>query len=165
MASRMISAEYTFAAIFIIVFHIIIASRIAIGGITADLSLILTVWIALEKPPRTSLIFGFITGILIGVLSPSDIGWAALLLALTGYFLSNLKYKIVMEALPIRIGSLFVIAFTYQFIFLSLSRFAMLSSDPSYLLINSLFSAIYTTIIGTMIYLFIEYRHILRNIF
>jgi rod shape-determining protein MreD len=165
MANKIISAEYIFSALFVLFFQIIIASRISIGGVTADMAIIITVWFAFVKTPRIALIYGFVLGFLAGMISPIDMGWAAMLLALTGFMLANLKEKIVMEALPIRITTLFVIAFFYQLVFLGLSRFDMIASDPSFLLLNSLFSTIYTTIIGTMIYLFIEYRYILRNMF
>jgi rod shape-determining protein MreD len=165
MVSRIFNAIYIFSALFVLFFQIIIAPRITIGGITADMALIVTIWLALVKTPRIALIYGFVIGFLVGMLSPADMGWAAMLLALTGFALANLKEKIVMEALPIRVVSLFVIAFLYQLLFLGLSRFDMISSDPTYIMLNPLFSAIYTTIIGATVYIFIEYRYILRNMF
>jgi len=165
MASKTINIEYAFAILFVLFFQIIVASRAAIGGITADMGLIVVVWIALVKPPQFALVFGFACGFFVGILTPADFGWAALMLAFTGFGLSTLKEKLVMESMQIRILTLFIVALLYHILFLSLSRFDMISGDFAYIFINSFFSSVYTTGVGILVYIFIQHRYLLRNMF
>jgi hypothetical protein len=129
------------------------------------MALIISLWIALVKPPRTALLFGFACGAFVGIISPSDFGWAALLLAFFGLGLATLKEKLVMESMPLRFLTLLIVSFIYNLLFLSFSRFAMLGGDFGYIFLHALFSTFYTTAVGILTYMFIQYRYIIRNMF
>jgi hypothetical protein len=165
MVSKTINFEYIFAIIFAIFFQIIVAPRISINTVSVDMALIISLWIALVKPPRTAFLFGFACGTFVGIISPPDFGWASLLLAFFGLGLSALKEKLVMESMPLRFLTLLIVSFIYNLLFLSLSRFAMLGGDFGYIILQTLFSTLYTTAIGILTYMFIQYRYIIRNMF
>jgi len=165
MVNRFINIEYLFSILFILFYQIVIMPRTTILGVVPNIALIIAVWIALVKTPRRSLFFGFFAGFSIGLLTPADLGWEALLLGLIGMGLSVLKDKIVLEAFPIRILTLFIISMLYQLIFLILSRYDMVSGNFPQILLNTFLTTAYTTMIGTLIYGFIKNRYILRNLF
>jgi hypothetical protein len=165
MVSRTINFEYIFSIIFVLFFQIIVAPRIAISGVTVDMALIISMWIALVKPPRTALLFGFACGAFVGIISPSDFGWAALLLAFFGLGLAYIKEKLVMESMPLRFLMLLIVSSIYTFVFLAFSRFDMLAGDFGYIFLHTIFTALYTTAVGILTYIFIQNRYIIRNMF
>jgi rod shape-determining protein MreD len=165
MVNKTINFEYVFAIIFALFFQIIVAPRISIAGVTVDMALIVSLWIALVKPPRTAMLFGFACGAFVGIVSPSDFGWAALLLAFFGLGLATLKEKLVMESMPLRFLMLLIFSFAYNLVFLSLSRFAMLGGDFGYIFLQTLFTSLYTTGVGILTFIFIQNRYIIRNMF
>jgi len=165
MVNKAIKFEYIFAIIFALFFQIIVAPRITIAGATVDMALILSLWIALVKQPRTAMLFGFACGAFVGIVAPSDFGWAALLLAFFGLGLSSLKEKLVMEAMPLRFLTLLIVSFIYTLLFMSFTRFGMLSGDFGYIFLHTLITALYTTAVGILTFLFIQHRYIIRNMF
>ncbi len=165
MVSKIVNFEYAFAIIFVLFFQIIVAPRITIAGATVDMALIISLWIALVKQPRTAMLFGFACGAFVGIVTPSDFGWAALLLAFFGLGLSALKEKFVMEAMPLRFLTLLIVTFIYTLLFMALSRFAMLGGDFGYIFSHTLITTLYTTAVGIITFLFIQHRYIIRNMF
>jgi rod shape-determining protein MreD len=165
MVNKTINFEYVFAIIFALFFQIIVAPRISISGVSVDMALIVSLWIALVKPPRTAMLFGFACGAFVGIVSPSDFGWAALLLAFFGLGLATLKEKLVMESMPLRFLMLLIFSFAYNILFLSLSRFAMLGGDFGYIILQTIFTTLYTTGVGILTFIFIQNRYIIRNMF
>jgi hypothetical protein len=142
-----------------------VAPRITIAGATADMALIISLWIALVKQPRTAMLFGFACGAFVGIISPADFGWAALLLAFFSLGLSTLKGKFVIESMPLRFLTLLIVSFIYTLLFLSFSRFDMLSGDFGFILSHTLITTLYSTAVGIVTFLLIQYRYIFRNMF
>lgn len=165
MANKLTTIQYIFSFIFLIFFQIIIAPRIYIGSAYVDMAVVLTVWVALVQGPRSGIFFGFVAGLLTGTLKPMELGWLSLLLSITGFLVGNIKEKLVMDPLPVRILTLLVVAFAYGLLFLFFTGFELFLKNPSFVFLSTFYAALYTTIIGAIVFCFIKYRYVLRKLF
>lgn len=165
MVNKLTTIQYIFSFIFIIFFQMIIAPRIYIGNAYVDIAVILTVWVALTKGPHTGMFFGLGAGLLTGLLKPVDLGWISLLLSAIGFLVGIVKDKLVMDPLPVRILTLLIVAFVYNIIFLFFTGFEMFLKNPFFIFSSTFFAALYTSIVGAIVYCFLRYRYVLRNLF
>jgi rod shape-determining protein MreD len=163
--NKILALKYIFGALFIIFYQVIVAPRLDITGIQADMAIIITVWVALHFGPKAGTLFGFAIGLLTGVLTPSDLGWGALILSVIGYFTGNLKNKLAIETVSMQLTILLVASLIYSLIFILTTRFGLILTNPSYVLTFTLYSALYTTLIGAIIFSIIRYRFVIRNLF
>jgi rod shape-determining protein MreD len=129
------------------------------------MAVVLTVWVALVRGSRTGMVFGFVAGLLTGVLKPMELGWICLLLSATGYLIGNIKEKLVMDPLPVRILTLLIVAFAYNVLFLFFTSFELFFRNASSAFLSTFYTALYTTIVGAMVFYFIKYRYVMRNLF
>ncbi len=86
----MIAARIGLAALFLIVAVTVqtsVLTNIAVAGVTADLTLIVVIALALSRGPEWGAISGFVGGLLLDVVPPADhtAGRWALALAIAGY--------------------------------------------------------------------------------
>ncbi|MCP4580232.1 MAG: rod shape-determining protein MreD [candidate division Zixibacteria bacterium] len=157
--------KFIFSALFVVFYDVIIVSRLSIAGVQADMAIVITVWIALNLGPKAGTLFGFSIGILTGVLTPSDLGWAALILSLIGYSAGSLKNKLAIEPVSVQLVILLAASFIFNLLFIFTTSFGLILSNPSYVLTYTLYSALYSTFIGVFVFYLIRYRYILRNLF
>jgi len=157
--------KYIFSALFVIFYHVIAAPRLSIAGIQTDMAIVITAWIALNLGRKAGTIFGFSIGMLIGVLTPTALGWAALILSLIGYFTGNLKNKLAVEQVSMQLIILLIASFIYNFFYILTTRFGLILANPTYVLTFTLYSALYSALVGMIIFFIIRFRFILRNLF
>ena len=164
MVNKNALIKYIFGALFVVFYQMIVAPRTSILNAQADMALILTVWVALDVGPREGVIFGFVVGLLTGFLIPMELGWVALLLSVIGYLTGNVKNRIVIESLPIRIIILLVAVLAYNMMHIFFTRFELLILNIDFVLINTIISTLNSIIIGIILFTIIRYRYILRNL-
>ncbi len=129
------------------------------------MAIVLTVWIALNQGCRAGTLFGFAAGLLIGFFTPSDLGWAALILALIGYGAGSLKNKLVIEPVSVQLLIVLASAIIFNILDVLTTKFGLFFANPSYAISNAIYSAFYSAFIGVIIFYFIRYRYLLRNLF
>jgi rod shape-determining protein MreD len=165
MENKLTISRYIIGVIIVLFYEVIIAPRIRIAGIEADLAIIMTVWIAMNHGSRSGLFFGFIIGFLTGVFNPMDIGWSCLFLGAIGYIAGLIKNKLVIEPIPMKLLMLAISTLVYNSIMMIFTSFGLLMTSFSYVIYYVLFSTLYTAIIGCIIFYIIRYRYALRKLF
>jgi rod shape-determining protein MreD len=156
--------KYIFGMLFIVFYQIVVAPRASILGAHTDMALILTVWVALDFGPREGILFGFTAGLLTGLLIPMELGWAALLLSIIGYIIGNIKNKLVIEPMIIKMLILLFALLAYNILYIFFTRFDLIILNIEFVLSNTIISTLNSTLIGIIIFLIIRYRYILRNL-
>ena len=149
----------------VVFFQIICAPRLAINGVRADMGMVLVVWVALETGRREGTLFGFFVGLALGVLSPAQLGWSALLLGVIGYIIGSIKARLVIDPIPVRLALLLCAAFIYNILFLFFTGFELYLINPSYSFATNALAAVLTTVLAAVTYYFIRYRYLLRKLF
>ena len=158
-------SRYIIGVIIVLFYEAIIAPRIRIAGIDADLAIIMTLWIAMNHGSRSGLYFGFVVGFLTGVFNPMDIGWSCLFLSAIGYTAGLTKNKLVIEPIPMKLLVLAISALVYNLILMAFTKFGLLMTSFSYVMYYVLFSTLYTAVVGCIIFYAIRYRYALRKLF
>jgi len=164
MASKKDIIKLILGALFVVSYQIIIAPRISLLGAQSDMALILTVWMALTYGSNAGIYFGLTAGVLTGLLTPMELGWAGLLLSFIGYFTGNLKTKFVMEPIFSRILVLLTAALVYNFLYIFFTRFELLILNFSNVLLVTFKSTLNCTLVGIIVFIVIRYRFILRKL-
>jgi len=164
MMNKNLIIKLVFGAFFVLFYQIVIAPRTSFADTHADMALILTVWIAMVCDLKTGVIFGFAVGLFTGALTPIDLGWASLLLAIIAYLVGIIKIKIVIEPMPNKITVLICSILIYNFFYQLFSNFGLFIINFSYMITSILYASINSTIVGIIIFVIIRYRYILRNL-
>ncbi len=165
MANRFINIQIVSGIIVALAFNIVVMPRTVILGAVADMPLVVTIWIALTSTPRTAIIFGFLMGLLVGFARPAELGWSSVLLALVAYGIAALKDRLVMESMWLRIAGLFAAALIYRLLYFALARYGLLETNSAFVMITTLLSAVYTTVLGIIVFGFIKHRRMIRDLF
>lgn len=163
--NKISAIKYVIIAIFVIFYQIVIMPRTTISNVQADMALILTVWIALNSGSKEGLYFGLVIGLLMGFFNPMDLGWQSLLLAIIGFSLGQISHKLAIEPMPMKISLLFGAAIIFNFMYVFFTSFQLILLNPSYVVTSALFSALYSTAVGIIIFSAIRYRYVLRYLF
>jgi rod shape-determining protein MreD len=164
MVNKLDLSRYIIGGLLLVFYHIIIGPRISIAGYQADLTIIFTIWIALIHGVRSGLYFGFAAGILIGVMNPPELGWSCLLLALAGYVSGTVGQKLEIDPLPMKALVLLIAAFCFNLLFIIFTKFELVFLNLPFVLTNTLFSAIYTTLLGAALFYLIRYRYVIKDL-
>ncbi len=150
-----IFSKILFGAVIIfvlILFQSLLSDMVTIMGVKFDLAIIILVCIALTRGPTYGLIFGFLIGLLLDVLTPQTLGWGALVKCLIGFTLGNFKDNLYLESLYSKVGVIFFALILNDFLYyiftsgVNATTFRILSN-------YSLPSAVYTSIVGALIFL------------
>ncbi len=164
MANRLLLSRYIIGLILIVFYQIVIAPRIEVFGLRADLAIIFTVWIGLIHGPKPAAYFGFVAGILIGVLSPLELGWAALFLTIAGYVNGMISHKLEIDPIPVKSLILLITAVSFNLLMFLFTRVELIFLNPAYILINTLLPALYSAVLGMAIFYVIRYRFIVKDL-
>jgi rod shape-determining protein MreD len=156
--------KFIIGVLFVIFYQIIIAPRTSILGAYADTALILTVWVALDLGAKNGIIFGFAAGSLIGLLTPIELGWSALLLSLIAYLTGSVKHKLVVEPMPAKILVLLVALLLYNMAYIFFTRFELFLINFEFVLTSVAYSTINSLIVGIILFIMLRYRYLLRNL-
>ncbi len=164
MANSLLLSRYIIGLIIIVLYQVVVAHRISISGFEADLALIFTIWVALVHGHKPGAYFGFIAGILIGVLNPLELGWAALLLTILGYTAGTISNKLEIDPMPIKGLILFISALAFNLFMLLFTKFELILVNPNFVFAHSLFPALYSAILGLVVFYLIRYRFVIKDL-
>jgi rod shape-determining protein MreD len=136
----------------LILFQTFIAGAVTIGGIKFDLSIVILIYVALSRGPVSGLIFGFLIGLLADIFTPQVLGWGALVKCLIGFSVGSFKDNLYLDSLYSKGGMIFfalILNDLLYYIFTSGLNTSLLETLIRY----TLFSALYTSIVGMLIFL------------
>jgi rod shape-determining protein MreD len=141
-----------FIILALILFQTFIAGAVTIGGVKLDLSIVILVYVALSRGPITGVIFGFLIGLLGDVFTPQVLGGGALVKCLIGFSVGSFKDNLYLDSLYSKGGIIFfslILNDLLYYIFTSGLNTSLLETLIRY----TLFSALYTSIVGMFIFL------------
>jgi len=165
MENKKFRIKFATGLLFVLFFHIVLAPRIGFGGSYPEIAAIMTIWMALTYNPSTGVFFGLLSGLLVGLLTPYNLGWSAMILIFIGYVTGVLKNKLVIEPLPGRIVALAVALFVYHTLFYLITYYGMAYLNFGFIVSSILISTLNSAIVGAIIFIIIWYRYIVRNLF
>ena len=120
-----------------------------------DFPLIIVVYAALQRNSIRAILFGTISGIATDALSGSLLGANGFSKTLVAYIVSEIARRVYMDNLILRIPVLAGACALNSLLFYGLHR--LLGQTPSGdLIVTGAYSLIATTIVGTLIYLFLQ---------
>ena len=120
-----------------------------------DFPLIIVVYAALQRNSIRAILFGTIAGISMDALSGGLLGANGFTKTLIAYIVSEIGRRVYMDNLLLRIPVLAGACLLNSFLFFGLHR--MLGQTPSGdPVVTSAYSLIGTTIVGTLVYLFLQ---------
>lgn len=135
----------------LILFQSLISDAVTIMGIKLDLSLIILVYVALSGGPTYGVIFGFLIGLLLDIFTPPTLGWGALVKCLIGFTVGSFKDNLYLESFYARGGVIFFALILNDLLYYIFAS-GLNSSTFNILTHYSLLSALYTSIVGMLIF-------------
>ncbi len=136
----------------LIIFQTFIADAVTIGGIKLDLSIVILVYVALRRGPVSGVIFGFLIGLLADIFTPQVLGGGALVKCLIGFGVGSFKDNLYLDSFYSKGGMIFFALILNDLLYYLFT--GGLNSSLSETLIGyTLFSALYTSIVGMLIFL------------
>ena len=136
----------------LILFQSLLSGAVTIIGVKLDLAIVILVYIALTRGSTYGVIFGFLIGLLSDVLPPQTLGWGALVKCLIGFTVGSFKDNLYLESLYAKGGVIFFALILNDFLYyifssgVNVSTFRILGH-------HSLPSALYTSIVGMLVFL------------
>ena len=143
-----------------IIYQSIISGGVKIGGISLDFPLIILVYVGLTRGAVFGAVFGFASGLLLDVYAPGLLGLDALLRTILGFLIGNFRKKLFLETLYSKGGIIFVAFLWHDLFYYLLVTGFQVGATIYILLFNSLPSALYTTLVGMLIFGLIQKRFI-----
>ena len=142
----------------VIIFQSIVSDVVSIQGIRLDLPIFILVYISLTQGPKQGVILGFLFGLLLDVFSPERLGLGALIKCSLGFAVGNFKDTLFLESLYSKGLIVFLCVIVNDLIYYLASTGLSLSTTLHVLLSSSLPSAVYTLVVGMLIFVFLEKR-------
>lgn len=140
--------NFLFCLFFVLLYESLLYPLISIAGARPDMALIFTAFFALSYGSLEGLFFGFLSGFLIDLLTPSLLGWGTLLRLGLGFWMGNFKDNLFLENFFSKgvIAALSVLVFE---IFYQLIHTGLSFAGAGYILIRySLPDAFYSSLVG-----------------
>jgi len=151
--SKILSA--IFLLLILVIFQSFFSEVVAIKGIRLDLGIFILVYIGLAQGPAQGAIFGFLIGLLLDIFTPEKLGLGALIKSLVGFTVGNFKDHLFLESSyskgAIVFLSLLLNDLLYHFLSEGVTIFAFQT-----ILYYSLPSALYTSVIGILLFVILE---------
>jgi rod shape-determining protein MreD len=136
----------------LIFFQSLLSGVVTIMGVKFDLAIVVLVYIALTRGLNQGMIYGFLIGFLLDVHTGQTLGLGALVKCLIAFAVGSFKDDLYLESLHSRAGLIFLVLIFNDFLYYLLltgfnaATFRILSN-------HSLPSALYTSIVGMLIFL------------
>jgi rod shape-determining protein MreD len=145
--------------LFILVFfQSLLSDLVSLWGIRLDLGIIILVYVALTRGPTYGIIFGFAIGLLLDVFTPATLGWGALVKCLIGFILGSFKDSLYLESLYSK-GAVILLALLLNDLLYYLMVTGVNASTFNTLTGWSLPSAVYTSVVGILIFQIMNRMH------
>jgi rod shape-determining protein MreD len=81
----------------VVLYEALFAPLVAIAGARFDLALVFTAYFALSRGSLEGMLFGFLSGFLLDVLSPSLMGWGMFLRLGLGFWMASFKDNLFLD--------------------------------------------------------------------
>jgi rod shape-determining protein MreD len=141
----------------LVFFQSLLSDAVTIWEVKLDLGIIILVYVALTRGSTYGMMFGFAIGILSDVFTPSTLGWGALVKCTIGFSLGSFKDHLYLEGLYAK-GAVIFISLLLNDLFYYLLVTGLISTFST-LVGSSLPSAIYTSVVGMLIFLVMHRLH------
>jgi rod shape-determining protein MreD len=138
-------------------FQSLLSDAVTIWGVKLDLGIIILVYVALTRGPIYGMIFGFAIGLLSDIFTPPTLGWGALVKCMIGFSLGSFKDHLYLEGLYAKGAVIFISLLLNDLLYYLLV--IGITSTFSILIGSSLLSAVYTSIVGILIFLVMHQLH------
>jgi rod shape-determining protein MreD len=136
----------------LVLFQSLLSGVVTIAGIKLDLAIIILVYLALRHGRNYGMIFGFLIGFLSDIFSPGTLGLGALVKCLIGFTLGSFKDNLYLESLYSK-GAVVFLTLLLNDSFYYLITTGVSDSTFRVLSRYSLPSALYTSVVGMLIFL------------
>lgn len=153
--SKILSA--LFLLFILIVFQSFFSDVVSIKGIRLDLAIFVLVYVGLSRGPAQGAIFGFLIGLLLDILTPERLGLGALIKSLVGFTVGNFKDRLFLESPYSKGAIVFLGVLLNDLFYLPLSG-GVTPFTFQTILYYSLPSALYTSVVGILIFVILERR-------
>jgi rod shape-determining protein MreD len=150
--------DFVVFLLMVIIYQSIIFRGVEISGISLDLSLIILVYVGLTRGPVFAALFGFASGLLLDVYTPGFLGLATLLRTSLGFLVGNFRKKLFLETLYSKGGMIFFVLLGHDLFYYLFATSFQIGATTYILLFDSLPSALYTTVVGMVIFGLIQRR-------
>ena len=136
----------------LILFQSLLSGVVTIAGIKLDLAIIILVYLALKRGRNYGLVFGFFIGFLSDVFTPETLGLGALVKCLIGFTLGSFKDNLYLESLHSKGAVIFLTLLLNDLLYYLITTGV---SDSTFRVLSrySLPSALYTSVVGMLIFL------------
>lgn len=141
-----------------IIYQSIISRGVEVAGITLDFALIILVYVGLTRGAVFGAIFGFASGLLLDVYTPGLLGLGALLRGILGFLIGNFRNKLFIETLYSKGGMIFIALLWHDLFYYLFATTFQIGATTYILLFNSLPSALYTAVVGMVIFGLVQKR-------
>lgn len=136
----------------LVIFRSLLSGVMTIAGIKLDLAIIILVYLALRYGRSCGMVFGFLIGFLYDVFTPDTLGLGALVKCLIGFTLGSFKDNLYLESLYSK-GAVVFLTLLLNDLFYYTATTGLSDSTLEVLTRYSLPSAVYTSVIGMLIFL------------
>ena len=136
----------------LVLFQSLLSGVVTIAGIKPDLAIIILVYLALTRGRSYGMVFGFLIGFLSDVFTPGTLGLGALVKCLIGFTLGSFKDNLYLESLYSKGAVVFLTLILNDSLYYTITTGL---SDSTFRVLSrySLPSALYTSVIGMLIFL------------
>jgi rod shape-determining protein MreD len=138
--------------LFFILLQVVVAPRITFADIGPDFPLLLVAYFAVTRRPHSGAAAGFLIGLFQDLFNPALLGLNALTKTLAGYALSLASAKIEPESSLLLFPLFGVAALAHEIVYLLFFTGLDLAQFFTLLLTVALPSALYTAVVGVVVY-------------
>jgi rod shape-determining protein MreD len=125
---------------------------VTVAGVKLDLAIIILVYMALRRGRNYGMVFGFLIGFLSDVFTPGTLGLGALVKCLIGFTLGSFKDNLYLESFYSKGAVVFLTLLLNDLLYYIVAT-GLSDSTLEVLSRYSLPSALYTAVIGMLIFL------------
>ena len=144
--------DFVIFLLMVVIYQSIIYGGVKVAGISLDFSLIILVYIGLTRGAVFGAVFGFASGLLLDVYTPALLGLDALLRTTLGFLVGHFRNKLFLETLYSKGGAILVTFLWHDLFYYLVATGFQVGATIYILLFESMPSALYTTVVGMIIF-------------
>jgi rod shape-determining protein MreD len=142
----------------LITYHSLLSDATTIWKAQLDLGIIILVYVSLTRGPNYGMAIGFAIGLLMDLFTPSILGWSAMVKCSIGFALGSCKDNLYLESLYSK-GAVIFLALILNDLLYYLFLIGATAVTFTTLIGSSLPSAVYTALVGMLIFLIMNRLH------
>jgi rod shape-determining protein MreD len=142
----------------LVLFQSLLSGVVTIAGIKLDLAILILVYLSLTRGRHYGMVFGFLIGFLFDIFTPGTLGLGALVKCLIGFTLGSFKDNLYLESSYSKGAVVFLTLILNDSLYYTITTGL---SDSTFRVLTrySLPSALYTSVIGMLIFLVVARIH------